>query len=112
MRRAMTRIGIVTITACLLCLAGGAIAPSDATTSFNGSTIIGVDQAQRTITFRSQHGENWTLPVADPDILNKQLAQGDRVSIEIDLDDRITKVLKSSGQPQSQDTGLRDDVSQ
>jgi hypothetical protein len=79
-------------------LSVGAIAtPSDATTSFGASRIIAIDQDQRTITFRTKEGDTWTLPVNDPNLLNQQaIAKDDQVTIEIDLNDRITKVVKPS----------------
>jgi hypothetical protein len=86
------------ISVSLLYLFGATVLPSGAATTFNGngSTIVGIDEGQRTITFRTREGQNWTLPVADPDILKGQFSKGDQVSIEIDLEDRITKVLKPS----------------
>lgn len=73
------------------------IASADAATVFGGSRIVGIDQAQRTITFKTKDGQTWTLPVVDPNVLKQQpIANGDQVTIEIDLDDRITKVLKLS----------------
>jgi hypothetical protein len=58
---------------------------------------MGVDQAQRTITFKTKEGQTWTLPLADPNVLNRQqIANGDDVTIELDLNDRITKVVKLS----------------
>jgi hypothetical protein len=72
-----------------------------AATSFNGSTIIKVDTTNRTISFRTREGDNWTLPVENPELLTKQeIAQGDQVSIEISPDDTITKIVKHSEQRQ------------
>jgi len=74
------------------------VTPSDATV-FGGSKIVAIDQGQRTISFQTKEGETWTLPVADPDIFAHQLAKGDVVTIELDLNDQITKVLKMSEVP-------------
>jgi len=72
-----------------------------AATSFNGSTIIQIDTTNRTISFRTREGDNWTLPVENPELLTKQpIAQGDQVSIEISPDDKITKIVKHSEQRQ------------
>jgi hypothetical protein len=40
---------------------------------------------------------------------NEQIAKGDQVSIEIDMDDRITKIIKLSSQSPSAHTPSRDD---
>ncbi|HEU4685542.1 MAG TPA: hypothetical protein VFS39_13635 [Nitrospira sp.] len=91
-------------------LIGGLALTVDAATTFNGSTIIGVDTTKPTVTFRTKEGEHWTLPLADPELLKRQeIAKGDRVSIEIDLDDRITGILKSSGQVPPPESIPRDD---
>ena len=97
---------ITRMTVCLLCLAGATALTSNAATSFNGSTIVSIDQAQRTITFQTREGENWTLPVADPEILKEV-----RVSIEIDPNDKITKILKASGPSPSPQSQSRDEMS-
>ena len=56
---------------------------------------MGIDHEKRTITFQTRDGQTWTLPVADPNMLKKELvAKGDQVSIEIDLSERITKITK------------------
>jgi hypothetical protein len=73
---------------------------SEAATVFVGSRIITIDQGQRTITFKTKEGQTWTLPVTDPSLLNRQpIAKDDQVVIEIDLNDRITKVVKLSDMP-------------
>ncbi|ALA58370.1 hypothetical protein [Nitrospira moscoviensis] len=76
-------------------VAAAAVQTGEAATNFNGSTIIGIDRAERTVTFRTKEGEKWTLPVENPDLLKgDRIAQGDQVSIELDPDDRITKIVK------------------
>jgi hypothetical protein len=88
---------------------GSAITTSDATTSFGGSTIIAIDQDQRTVTFRTKEGQTWTLPVSDPEVLKKQpIVKGDDVAIEIDLDDRISKVVKLSDMQSAPRTDTED----
>jgi hypothetical protein len=79
---------------------GATVTTSDAETTFGGSRIIAIDQGQRTITFKTKEGQTWTLPVTDPDLLNRQLiAKDEQVTIEIDLNDRITNVIKPSEVP-------------
>ena len=59
---------------------------------------MAIDQDQRTITFKTKEGETWTLPVTDPNLLNRQpIAKGDQVTIEIDLNDRITNCRQGFG---------------
>lgn len=105
---------IATIALFALCqfgMVGTTFLTSEAATNFNGSTIVGIDNSQRTITFRTRQGESWTLPVNDPDLLTKgQIAPGDQVSIEIDLNDRITKILKPSGEPQATRSESREEA--
>jgi hypothetical protein len=103
-----TKIAIMTI--CLLCLMGASVLTSEAATTFAGA-IVGVDQAQRTITLQTRDGQTWILPVADPNLLTKDpVAKGDLVSIEIDLSERITKITKLSQGPQSEHIQPRDDI--
>ena len=91
---------ILILTLCLLFSLSATVTTSDATTIFGGSRIMAIDQDQRTITFKTKEGETWTLPVTDPNLLNRQpIAKGDQVTIEIDLNDRITNVVKASEVP-------------
>ena len=98
------RMAIMTIS--LLCLlAGVTVSPEKLRRRppFTKSTILGIDQTQRTLTFRTAEGQSWTLPVADPKILTKeQFSKGDQVSIEVDLNDRISKIIKLAGGPQAE----------
>lgn len=87
---------MIILTFCFFISMSAMVATSDAATVFGGSKIIGVDQAQRTITFKTKEGQTWTLPVADPNVLSRQIANGDDVTIELDLNDRITKIVKLS----------------
>lgn len=109
----MTLFRIALTAASVLGLIGGTVETSDATTNFNGSTIIDIDQAQHTVTFRTKEGEKWTLPVVNPELIKpERIAQGDQVSIEIDLDDRITKILKPSDSPGAGQQAAREDGAQ
>jgi hypothetical protein len=72
-KRCMMNIRIILIlTLCLLFSVSAIVATSDATTTFGGSRIVAIDQDQRTITFKTNEGQTWTLPVTDPDLLNRQ----------------------------------------
>lgn len=91
-----TMIAIATI--CLLWTTATTVRISEAATTFAGS-IIGIDQAQRTITFRTVTGQTWTISVADSNILKQQVAKGDQVMIDVELNDsdmsrKITKITK------------------
>ena len=82
----------------LLWTAVVAVLTGEAATTFAGA-IVGIDQAQRTITFQTSTGQTWTIPVADSNILKHQIAKGDRVMIDVELSDsdlsqRITKITK------------------
>lgn len=96
----MMRMKIAIMIVGALCLVGMSALIGEAATTFNGSTIISVDQAQRTITFKTKEGHTWTLPVADPQILKaEQMTEGKQVSIEIDLRERVTKVIQLFEEP-------------
>ena len=102
---------IVIMTICLLWLVGAIVPSSEAATTFNRSTIVAIDQARQTVTFLTREGQTWTLPLADPNILKKeQFSKGSRVSIEIDLSDRITKIIKASEESRSDPTPSREDL--
>jgi hypothetical protein len=62
---------ILILTLCLLFSVSAIVGISDATTTFGGSRVIAIDQEQRTITFKTNEGQTWTLPVTDPDLLNR-----------------------------------------
>ncbi len=86
----------------LLFFVSATVATSHATTTFGGSSILAIDEGQKTITFRTKEGQTWTLPVADPKLLNQQqVGKGDQVTIELDLNDRIIDVHKLAETPAS-----------
>jgi hypothetical protein len=90
----MKKIKMAIATICLLWAALATVLISEAATTFAGA-IVGIDQAQRTITFQTMDGQTWALAVADSNIIKQeQVAKGDRVRIEIDLSGRITKITK------------------
>jgi len=91
-----TWIELATIT--LLWTALVVVLTGEAATTFAGA-IVSIDQAQRTITFQTSTGQTWTIPVADSNILKHQIAKGDRVMIDVEVNDsdlsqRITKITK------------------
>jgi hypothetical protein len=82
---------------------------SNAATTFGGSTIIAIDEGQKTITFKTREGQTWTLPVADSKLLNQQhVGKDDPVAIELDLNDRIIDVVKLSEAPAAPRTDAED----
>jgi len=94
----MKKTSIAIVTIFLLWMVVATELVSEAATTFAGS-IIGIDQAQRTITFQTVTGQTWTISVADAKILKQQVAKGDRVMIDVELNDsdmsrRITKITK------------------
>ena len=91
-----TMITIATI--CLLWAAVATVRISEAATTFSGA-IVGIDQVEHTVTFQTRTGQTWTIPVADSNILKQQIAKGDRVRVDVELNDsdfskRITKIIK------------------
>ncbi len=64
-----------------------------AETTFTGSTVVDVDQAGRQLTVRTVTGDVWTLQVARADLL-AGLKKGDRVSLEIDDQERVVRLVK------------------
>lgn len=56
-------------------------------------SIEAVDTAAPSLTFKTAEGEVWTLAAFPADILNG-LQKGDTCSVEIDLDNRVTKIVK------------------
>ena len=91
---------IAIATICLLWTTVTTVRISEAATTFAGA-IVGIDHVQHTITFQTNTGQTWTMPVADSNIMNQQIAKGDRVKIDVELSDsdmsqRITKITKMS----------------
>ena len=86
------------------------VATSDAATTFGNSRIIAIDEGQQNITFKTKEGETWTMPVADSKLLNQQqgIGKDELVTIEIDFNDRIINVVKSSGAPATPRTDSED----
>jgi hypothetical protein len=97
----MKKTWIELATISLLWTALAVILTSEAATTFAGA-IVGIDQAQRTITFQTMEGQTWALALSDSTMLKQeQVAKGDRVRIEVDLSGKITKIMKLTEPPSS-----------
>lgn len=110
----MKKASIAIATICLLWAAVATVPTSEAATIFAGA-ILGIDQTQRTITYQTEDGRTWTLPVTDSNILKQeQIAKGDRVRVEVevsdDLSQRITKITKIPDQPRTKPTQSLNDI--
>ena len=91
----MQPVKILMMVMLLLGVIGGVILLSDTTTTFTGSTIGGIDPAQRTIRFQTREGETWILPVRDPRLLRSAtVSQGDRVRIVVDRHNQVSTITK------------------
>ena len=76
-----------------------ALTSEAAATTYAGA-IVGIDQAQRTITFQTQDGQTWALALGDATMLQQgQIAKGDRVKVEVDMTGKITRITKLSEPP-------------
>lgn len=83
-----------------------AVHTSEAATTFAG-VIVDIDQPQQTITFQTMDGQTWAFTVADSNIVKQeQVAKGDRVRIEVDVSENITKITKISEHPLSEPTQI------
>jgi hypothetical protein len=95
----MKKTWIELATISLLWTALAVILTSEAATTFAGA-IVGIDQAQQTITFQTIEGQTWALALSDSTMLKQeQVAKGDRVRIEVDLSGKITKIMKLTEPP-------------
>jgi hypothetical protein len=61
--------------------------------TFTNSIVEQVDPGTKKLTFRTLEGQTWSLDVHNSDLL-KGLQKGDRVSLELDSDDRIKNVVR------------------
>ncbi|HKO30612.1 MAG TPA: hypothetical protein VJU54_05710 [Nitrospiraceae bacterium] len=97
-------IELATITLLWTALAVVLTLTSEAATTYTGA-IVGIDQAQRTLTFQTIDGQTWALALSDSRILKQeQVAKGDRVRIEIDTSGKIIKITKLFEAPSSSRT--------
>jgi len=74
----------------------GQVAEGATITTLTGATVEKIDQQSQKVGIRTQQGENWSLEVTDNGLL-KDLHEGDRVSLELNSDDRIKNVVKTEG---------------
>lgn len=65
-------------------------------TTLTGATIEHIDQDSQKLGVRTQQGENWSLEVTNNEVL-RDLHAGDRVSLELNSDDRVKNVVKTEG---------------
>jgi hypothetical protein len=61
--------------------------------TFTNSVIEQVDPGTKKLTFKTVEGQSWSLDVNNADLL-KGLEKGDRVSLELDSEDRIKNVVR------------------
>ena len=61
--------------------------------TFTNSVVEQVDPGTKKLTFKTLEGQTWSLDVHNSDLL-KGLQKGDRVSLELDSDDRIKNVVR------------------
>ncbi len=64
-----------------------------ASLSYTRVSVEAIDTAVPSLTFRTTEGQVWTLPALSADLL-KGLQRGDTCSVEIDLENRVTKIVK------------------
>jgi hypothetical protein len=64
-----------------------------ASLAYTRVSVEAVDTAAPSLTFKTTEGQVWTLQATSADILIG-LRKGDTCSVEIDLENRITKVVK------------------
>lgn len=65
-----------------------------ASLAYTRVSIEAIDSAAPSLTFKTIEGEVWTLQAASSDIL-KGFRKGDICSVEIDLENRVTKIVKA-----------------
>lgn len=69
--------------------------PPDATiATLTGVTVEKIDQQNRQLRVRTQEGENWSLVVTRTELLTG-VQEGDRVSLEVNSDDRVKNIIKT-----------------
>lgn len=86
---------IIVIGSLVCVLAMPIVAPleSEASLTYTRVKVESVDQASQRLTFKTAEGEVWTLAALSADMLSG-LHKGDTCSLEIDFDNRVTKIVK------------------
>jgi len=72
---------------------GSSLAQDATIQTFTNSVIEQVDPGTKKLTFRTMEGQSWSLDVNNADLL-KGLEKGDRVSLELDSEDRVKNVVR------------------
>jgi len=62
-------------------------------TTLIGGTVLAIDAEAAAISLRMPKGESWLLPVVDRGLL-RDIKVGDHVSLELNGDGKITKLVK------------------
>jgi hypothetical protein len=65
--------------------------------TFIGSTVMEIGQDGRQVKIRTLQGESFSLDVANPEVI-KGVNKGDQVSLELDSQDRVNKMVKVGGE--------------
>lgn len=72
-----------------------ALAANPAAT-YTGTVVENVDTGKQTVSIKTKEGQSWTLRVADPALLAQHnLRKGDKVSVEVDTNNQVTKIAKA-----------------
>lgn len=64
-----------------------------ASLAYTRVSVEAVDTAAPSLTFKTIEGDVWTLRATSADIL-QGLKKGDTCSVELDFEDRVTKIVK------------------
>ncbi len=64
-----------------------------ASMAYTRVSVEAIDTAAPSLTFKTTEGQVWTLPAVSADLL-RGLQKGDTCSLEIDLENRVTKIVK------------------
>ena len=78
---------------CILVAPLIALEESPAALTYTHVRVEAVDAAGRSLTYKTAEGEVWTLAALSADMLSG-LHRGDTCSLEIDFDNRVTKIVK------------------
>jgi len=92
---------ITTVMISAVCFVGATVFPAChdqavAATTLTGSIVEAIDSTGLSITVKTAGGkETLSMPVASPEIM-KGVTVGDQVSLELDLQGRVVKIVKLS----------------
>ena len=91
MMKSLILIGFLIVTGVAAQFVGPTI--SVASLAYTRVSVEAVDTAAPSLTFKTAEGQVWTLPAVSAELL-KGLQKGDTCSLEIDLENRVTKIVK------------------